>query len=1481
MGTINKCFPVSGLSTEDRRRLRELTAENVKLGEDAQDAAVMAAESLKEGSDATLNDIVSQIEEQGGSITPVEPELKQKTQEPISLRDEGDVELTRTGQPVVFNYIHNTESATGLFGKPSKDAAFGRGFEPSGRYVTISTEKNAKETAKRLPNIISGKLVLVNPLVVPNNSLQWKEDLSQKYNGKTGKALSKALIKDGYDGVITTEEKYITEIVEFTTFDETKALYQKLGIKKRGAITKKAPFQITLTEDADLSTFLHETGHLYLLMEGMLAQGGITEDQQTILDWLGAESFETITTEQHEQFADGFLKYLSEGKAPSQGLARAFASFRSWLMELYRRLQIKDVKINDDVRGVFDRMLATDAEIEQMKRNGIHEQFFESAESAGMTQAEFDEYQKASDARKNKTAQTLDQKLLKEMRRKYEKEWKAELNEMTSEEEVKLAERPLYQAEADIRKRKLDRAKVKEILNIKAIPPRLRNLTVEGGVDPSEIAVDHEFDSADELLQKLNKSPRIKELAKLNATYRMQQKHGDILNDGTIEQEAIEASQNEDQAKALLIELRALNRQAGKPNVLDLKAVKIAAEQTIASMPYREIRPYKYYRNEVRAAQAAKAATDPANAALEKTRQISNQYLYKAAREAKEKMDKERLYLRGVATRKYSTRDISPEHISQLKILAASYDFKKGKSGEDRARAELIGIARWISAQTEAKADSDNDLFAPAWIDPVLSEMGAILSSDVSFEEKTSALNSVRIKPYSEMTPSEMRGVYDMAKNIRFVGGKMSESANEEFARKTEAIGESIKAGKKKKFKPMEKTGLTYAKSLLDSFGADQVAFVNMIAEFDQYQEDGPLFTAVYQDIIDSTNNEIIRRKSDTEKLNNIIKEYGWNFLVEGTGRVTIDVESGTQVKPEPGIVTKITGSGIKNGKWTLTRRGRVMLAMYNGSPEGHQAILDGFGVSEADLQAMLNTMPAKELNLVEDLWALNEEHWPDVSETAKKMTGISPPKVEHRPFVVNGREMNGGYTRLFYMADSADSIRTAEDDTKATRSGSGIMRSTKHGARHERVGSGGKSLSLDLNHYFTAMEEVNHDISFSETASDSFRIILSKPIREAIFDTYGEEKYQALVAAMNGVVAGKADSASGWINTPARYLRTNATYALLGLSVRNLVQQPVALTNGFGKVGELEVMSGLISFYMHPFKWVKLVQEKSPFMRDRTNLVNRDIAEISARLKNVGVLGKAKLHAFSLATFGDAAVAYPIWIGAYRKGMKKYAGKITPDQLDKKASDYASEMVSATIGSGLMKDLSPIMMGKVSAQAHGGQAELVKTVTFMGSFFNKAYNLSRDAVKTTDFTSPREQFEFTRQMIWYMAAPGIWSALAVGQLPNDDDDEGWAEWMAQMTAEYGISQLFIIRDLVSLAKGFKPSAPYSDAVDNAWRAAGALQDDEYTDKTFKKILKGAAAVTPLPGAGQLNRTVEYIYTYEEEGDFNLYHALVRGKKRD
>ena len=140
---------------------------------------------------------------------------------------------------------------------------------------------------------------------------------------------------------------------------------QPLFQTAKGAVTFDAEgikATIHAFEARDFTTLVHENGHVFRRMLADVAERTGNEtvkaDLATIEKWAGVKNGKWERAHE-EKFARGFEEYITEGKAPTPALARAFESFKRWMLEIYKTItgSVIDVKVTDDVRGVFDRML--------------------------------------------------------------------------------------------------------------------------------------------------------------------------------------------------------------------------------------------------------------------------------------------------------------------------------------------------------------------------------------------------------------------------------------------------------------------------------------------------------------------------------------------------------------------------------------------------------------------------------------------------------------------------------------------------------------------------------------------------------------------------------------------------------------------------------------------------------------------------------------------------------------------------------------------------------------------------------------------------------------------------------------------------------------------------------------------------------------------------------------------------------------------
>ena len=189
-------------------------------------------------------------------------------------------------------------------------------------------------------------------------------------NASRSEAASKALLDQGIRGIKYLDQQSRAKgegTHNFVIFDGADVAIKQYEQGARGKILIREGqrSQIWLSKDANPSTIIHEYGHDFLEQmmrdaEHPAAPDQLKTDAATTLKWLGVEAKEDIKTRQHEKFARGFEQYLREGVAPSPELASVFARFKQWLMTVYQTIKGLGKPINEDIRQVFDRMLAAE-----------------------------------------------------------------------------------------------------------------------------------------------------------------------------------------------------------------------------------------------------------------------------------------------------------------------------------------------------------------------------------------------------------------------------------------------------------------------------------------------------------------------------------------------------------------------------------------------------------------------------------------------------------------------------------------------------------------------------------------------------------------------------------------------------------------------------------------------------------------------------------------------------------------------------------------------------------------------------------------------------------------------------------------------------------------------------------------------------------------------------------------------------------------
>lgn len=255
------------------------------------------------------------------------------------------------------------------------------------------------------------------------------------------------------------------------------------GVRGQSAPLSTGGYIMSLLQTADESTFLHESGHLFLWdLEQLAGFGGqYAEDWRVVREWAsyknGAEKLykgtpfekEFFTLAQniraaedagdvntadslkrrwmHERFARGFEMYLKQGKAPSKSLQSIFRKFKQFLKTIYVAFTGEGVRANPTVERVMARMITSDDEIEAAE---LDDRFKDISKAGGeklMNESTQETYQRwreeAKEEAKERLMKILMQDLEEEKVRKFGEAMVNERSRMKKE----LEQLPLYLAQ--------------------------------------------------------------------------------------------------------------------------------------------------------------------------------------------------------------------------------------------------------------------------------------------------------------------------------------------------------------------------------------------------------------------------------------------------------------------------------------------------------------------------------------------------------------------------------------------------------------------------------------------------------------------------------------------------------------------------------------------------------------------------------------------------------------------------------------------------------------------------------------------------------------------------------------------------------------------------------------------------------------------------------------------------------------------------
>lgn len=1105
--------------------------------------------------------------------------------------------------------------------------------------------------------------------------------------------------------------------------EEMQGYYQAEG-KTKGAITwdEEGKAIISLFEGADMSTVIHEAvGHYFienLMREGALpnATEQMKKDRQTMLDYAGVtKDWDSLSQEEktaaHERWAEAAETYMLEGKAPSKELQPVFNRFKKWLLAVYNAVfsdkrSKNAVPINDEVRQVFDRMLASEEQISEMERIDGYFSALPDVVLDALSEPRKQMLRNFAAKAHDKAVQLLTKESLvnfnqerKDRIQKYREDVEPQVKEA-------IAKQPLYMASEQI----LDIAS--DLKTAKGVANRY----LEGNFDESKmatfdmIAEANGFTSGDELAKTIISEPSFNGAVNRHIDEMVQDAFPDIYKErGLAEEAARDAMYNDESGllintEAQLIEDKAQGLLKGQRDAETLRKLAVARRQTAKIQAQMDLQ------NRVKLKEALntqKYITAERNAAAKAAVALENDDYSAAVRYKNVQAFNHACVVESVRLRN--------QYAKWQNYFRKQAKAKRETWGNERNFIQAAAIMERFGYKRKDYSDFEKTKTLSDYLNDMDDLYDNVAVADWIMDEDVSITN-----PRERMTASQLEDVVNALKNIKAIAKQeMSINALQKGATYAEFKAEAQETLNKLKTIWKPQVGVAQQPTVMEKLKASLRSTDNLFEMMDDWQYGffSKHFGAAIREAADNETRKVLEYE---EKTAQAYREW----LPDKAAEKAADYqekydELGTSVDKHV-LVKMLMNLGNESSA-------RVLCSTRPVGFESSALWVDGDIV-----QTKINLLDFLGRNLTEaDIkYAqakidIAEMYWSEMEALETRWTGFSPKKVEASPVELtlsDGKTvvMRGGYFPLMRDGDTGSKHAGQEviSDTDPRQGRNIRTMSTRRGHLKERV-KAKYPVNLKRGAEFNVAMDAIHDLCFREVMGDFRKIMNDQEMYTLIKEKLGLADFSAfkeyLERAANPQGTNSGSVGESWMGSVANWLRARTVNAAIMLNLKTAVQNlgnPLLYGNAVDGFGYSDVVAAVSNYSMNMqlaegYKSAKeFVYSKSPWMKERSVLPDISLRDMKEMESLNPIEKKAVEFGTRLLVATDNLSAIPVWMQAYGKKIRAGAGEA-------EAVDFANTVIRRTLGSSRVTEVAPLLRG----------GPMLKLFTTFQGFFNTQYN--------------------------------------------------------------------------------------------------------------------------------------------------------------
>lgn len=925
---------------------------------------------------------------------------------------------------------------------------------------------------------------------------------------------------------------------------------------------------IKLFREADPSSFMHEAGHLFLELfrETSAHDQQLSQDWETIREFLGMEG-QVATDEQHETFARAFEAYLREGKSPTEDLNPVFEMFREWLVKVYESVTQLRVEINDDLRGVFDRMLVAQQHGDAVTAYVESQASFTPAELQLLSDGDRVKYAKLRERANGAAESALRQKLLADIERRRTREFNARRAELRRDVKEDVQRRPVYRAMQWFRNRTqpegfrtdllpdgyididIARAAYGDAFVDDFRAKRRGIIREEPGRHPDEVAEAFGYESGMELLVEMVDAPKIDDVVEAEVAELLDAEFPDLYDDGALMQAAAtEAALGEHRLALLGEELTQLVKMGGEAllnarardaaavsGIREPQATKdalAAAERQLSTaQALGDPAAIRAAQDELKQAEALRRAHIDARRQAAKAKAVTRASVLTAGGTVRDIMQ---AAARRIATvpwkltepSAYMRASLKASERGALALSARDYNQAAGHKYDEtmnaalhaqahKARREWDEIQKWLTKAARTKSVPDAyqahvlhllDLYGIRPRNP--NDLKAPAESLLAFDEQ---------KMGEGFELSLGHTVVNRTAPVNF-----KETSLEEMRELKATVRSLQKVGRAEnelnylnQKRELKATAAELTQRAMDKHGYDPDAPLRddrpgPLGQLMQFGKAAHLWHMKVETLMESMDGG-----RDGPWWTHVFKP-----MAEAAQKKQ-QIENDLYPKFEEllndmtwqeraALNTRINVNLPGIEKWTKERL--LALALNIGNRDNMTALTEGYGWTEEQIHdALAQHLTAKDWKFVQRSWDIVGSLWPEIQDLQERMTGSRPEGVTGDPVRIIAEdgtvlfESDGAYYPLAYdpQGKRKTDERAQVQDIKELFGGNVLTPYTRRGHTKERVGAGGQKPWLTLDVMTNHISNVAHDLAYREAVASTHRLLKQPDVAKALGEVF------------------------------------------------------------------------------------------------------------------------------------------------------------------------------------------------------------------------------------------------------------------------------------------------------------------------------------------------------------------------------------------